>query len=235
MDFEKPEGVILTPRPCRPLSPTGQIHSLPTSDLPTGLIPTTSIDSHGTAVQDRFLVASPYTTPLHLLNLCTISEPNQLLAKALTSFKQVRHDYATAPYADSFNWTNVIEMLRALVEEERTYTWEQQSFYIIVFRSQLPQATDRTHLADLDRLSHVEATESGGLLKYWFGVPDINGRNLATCIWRSRDDARRGGSGEGHVRAMRETFKLYTEWKVERLNFIIGEGVRDWNIVEWTT
>ena len=56
---------------------------------------------------------------------------------------------------------------------------------------------------------------------------------IAIGIWRSRDDACNGGSGAGHTQAMRETIKLYTEWKVERLNLIIGGGVRHWNIVEW--
>ncbi|MCJ1288440.1 hypothetical protein MMC26_007797 [Xylographa opegraphella] len=184
------------------------------------------------AVQGNLLVASPYTTPLHLLDLRTISKPNQLIAKALTLFKQVRRDYATAPYTESFNWSHIIEALRVLVKEEYAYSWEQQNFYIIVFRSQIPPTTDRTHLATLDRLSHAGATESGGLLKYWFGTPDITGRNLATCVWRSRDDARKGGSGGDHVQAMRETTKLYTEWEVERLTLVIGEGVRHWEIVE---
>ena len=51
-------------------------------------------------------------------------------------------------------------------------------------------------------------------------------------VWQSRDDARKGGSGVDHVQAMRETIKLYTEWNVERLSLIIGEGIRHWKIVE---
>ena len=181
MDSEYSEGVLPTPLLARLLSPQSHIRSLTPCEPPARLVPTTDIDSHEIAVQDNLLIASPYTTPLHLLDLRTISKPNQLLAKALTSFEQVRHDYATAPYAESFNWAHVIEVLRALVDKECAYSWEQQSFYIIVFRSRLPPATDRTHLANLDRLSHAGATQSGGLLKYWFGVPDVNGRNLATC------------------------------------------------------
>ena len=180
MDSQKLKGVLPTPPPSRPLSPKALVYSLPAIQTPVGLIPD-SIESHLMTLQDNLLIVSPYTTALHLLDLGTISEPNRLLAKALTLFKQVRHDYATAPYAESFNWAHVIGFLRTLVEAECTYDWEQQSFYIIVFRSQLPPATDRTHLAKLDRLSHAEAMESGGLLKYWFGVPDANGRNLATC------------------------------------------------------
>ncbi|MCJ1433947.1 hypothetical protein MMC27_003312 [Xylographa pallens] len=235
MDSEYSKGVLLTPLLSRLLSPRSQIHGPTPCEPPARLVPTIGIDSHEMVVQDNLLIASPYTTPPHLLDLRTISKPNQLLAKALTSFKQVRRDYATAPYAESFNWAHVIEALRVLVDEECAFSWDQQSFYIIVFRSQLPPATDQTHLANLDKLSHAGANQSGGLLKYWFGVPDVNGRNLATCVWRSRDDARKGGSGVDHVQAMRETMKLYTEWNVERLNLIIGKGVCHWEIVELTS
>ena len=181
MDSENSKGVLVRALVSHPLSQQSHVHDLPRIQSHVGLVPTTGIDTYLMVVRDNLLVASPYTAPLHLLDLRTISKPNQLLAKALTSFKQTRHDYATAPYADSFNWAHVIEVLRTLVDEECAYSWEQQSFYIIVFRSQLPPTTDRTHLANLDRLSHAEATESGGLLKYWFGMPDVHGRNLATC------------------------------------------------------
>ena len=181
MDSEYSKEMLLIPLLSRPLSPGIHIDSLPPVEPPSGLVLTTGIASHKMAVQDNLLIVSPYITPQHLLDLRTISKPNQLLAKALTLFKHIRRDYATAPYAESFNWEDVIEVLRTLVDEDRAYSWQQQSFYIIVFRSQLPPSTERNHLANLDRLSHAEATESGGLLKYWFGMPDRDGRNLATC------------------------------------------------------
>lgn len=52
---------------------------------------------------------------------------------------------------------------------------------IVVFRSQVPPTTSRHALGELDQRSHAEAMKSGGLLKYWFGMPDADGRNLATC------------------------------------------------------
>lgn len=70
-------------------------------------------------------------------------------------------------------------------------------------------ATCRKELADIDLHTQVGANESGGLLKYWFGVPeDPHGRNLATCYWRNKRDARKGGEGRAH----REGVKKVKGW-----------------------
>ena len=199
--------------------------------------------------QKESIVVSPYTTPAHLLDLSTVSRPNQLLAKALSLMQPTRDDYATAPYKQSFNWSAVIYRLRHLLKHETDFQWtRQEKFYVIVFRSRLPLSTDRVHLGALDQVAHAEATASGGLLKYWFGVPDADGRNLATCkrpsahrnreltgvgIWRAPGDAKRGGTGPGHRQAMRETRALYLEWKIEQLALVIGPDAFTWGIVDW--
>ena len=129
------------------------------------------------------LVVSPYTTLPHLLDLRNLDEPPKLLAQALSILQPIRDDYATAPYHQSFNWDAVTHRLQSLLDlSNNNYQWKRQHFYIVVFRSQVPPTTDRTHLGELDQVSHAEATKSGGLLKYWFGLPDGNGRNLATCM-----------------------------------------------------
>ena len=128
----------------------------------------------------QWLVVSPYDIHPHLLNLATITEPQRLLTKALTVMAPTRQDYATASYQDSFNWSEVIWTLKGLLSAT-SLSWVQTSFYIVVFRSQVLASTDRVHLGALDKRSHAEAMKSGGLLKYWFGTPDSNGRNLATC------------------------------------------------------
>lgn len=127
-----------------------------------------------------FLVVSPYAFQPHLLDLRRLEKSQNLLARALTLLKPVRTDYATAPYHESFNWTSVIDHLRFL-NEEAGHLWSWKHFYIVVFRSQVPPTTNRVELGELDEKAHAEATQSGGLLKYWFGEPDENGRNLATC------------------------------------------------------
>lgn len=151
-------------------------------------------------ISQRFLVVSPYTAPAHLLDLTTVDKPQQLMAKALVSLRALTPSYAVTPYAEAFNWGEVVAQLTPLSSEgdgegEESYIFPETSFYIIVFRSQIAPTTSGLHLGELDAEAHREATQSGGLLKYWFGTPDQNGRNMATCVWRHRDDAKRGGAG----------------------------------------
>jgi hypothetical protein len=129
---------------------------------------------------DHRLITSPYNDPLHLLDLHRLDVPSQLLAKALTVFKPIRSDYATLAYTESFNWQRVVDVLRELSAIEG-YEWEEREFYVVVFRSRLLPTADISYLYTLDFNSHAEATESPGLLKYWFGNIDEKSQNLATC------------------------------------------------------
>lgn len=130
---------------------------------------------------DYRLISSPYNEEAHLLDLRTLDTSNQLLAKALTILQPIRQDYATAAYAESFNWQQVIDLLRDLAAAEG-FQWKKMYFYVVVFRSQLYPHVDSQRLHELDSHSHEEASVSGGLLKYWFGTRDDQYRNLATCM-----------------------------------------------------
>jgi hypothetical protein len=182
------------------LAPTGLPTLLSEPDM---VITASSID--GTASSkanclnvsenERYLVASPYTGAGHLLDLYTLNKPQQLMAKALTTMCPLSASYATTPYLDAFNWQEVIKMIETLANSEG-YIFPKTSFYVIVFRSRVPPTSDSRYLEELDLVAHEEAVKSGGLLKYWFGVPDVNGRNLATCLWRDLSDAKLGGAGK---------------------------------------
>ncbi len=123
---------------------------------------------HGTygldEVSKDLLIISPYVETPHLLDLRTLEPQAQMLAVALTNLKSLRADYATAPYVEIFNWTEVIANLRQLIAETGQ-TWNEQKFYIVVFRSQIPATTDYSHLGVLDKAAHAEAMKSGGFLK----------------------------------------------------------------------
>lgn len=69
--------------------------------------------------------------------------------------------------------------------------------------------------------------------RYWFGTPDAEGKNLATCVWRSRGDAIRAGHTPGHRKAARATAAMYAEWKIDRHRLVVGEGARRWRLVDW--
>jgi hypothetical protein len=126
------------------------------------------------------LKASPYAGPEHLLHLDALDIQNRLMALALSSLSPARPDYATAAYQQAFDWDRVVALLATLAREQRI-TWKKQSFYVVEFRSKLKENIDNDRLYLLDQQSHMEATASGGLLKYWYGIPDSERYNLATC------------------------------------------------------
>ncbi|KAK3688614.1 hypothetical protein B0T22DRAFT_159305 [Podospora appendiculata] len=191
-------------------------------------IPNTTARQDG----DRHLIVSPYTEREHLLHLDTLDAENQLLALALVQLRCLREDYATAPYLEIFNWDEVITALRALALQRR-HTWKETSFFVVAFRSQIPPTTVYADLGTLDKAAHAEATASGGFLKYWFGSPDVEGRNLATCIWRSQDDAKKGGIGPAHRKAAGSARNLYSSWKIDRHRLTIRDGIESWELTDW--
>jgi len=185
-----------------------------------------SIDSPET------LLVSPYIEDEHLLYLDSVEPQCQLLAKALVTMKAERQDYATAPYIDTFNWPEIIKHLLQHAESSQVQ-WQEQVFYVVVFRSQIPPTTNYANLGELDKAAHAEATKSGGFLKYWFGSPDHTGRNMATCVWRSKEDARLGGVGLAHRQAAMAARHLYTDWEIERLALVIKDDIKEWKIRPW--
>ncbi|KAL4813711.1 hypothetical protein BDW67DRAFT_187470 [Aspergillus spinulosporus] len=188
-------------------------------------------DEHSNA-QGHFLITSPYTAREHLLDLSTLDTPNRLLAQALTTLTPVRPDYATAPYTDSFNWASVFLTFHSLAAKEG-YSLSRQSFYVVVFRSVLQADADGDRLHLLDERSHAEAVSSGGLLKYWFGVKNGRRENLATCLWRSREDARAGGTGPWHAQARAAAREMYEKIEFTTLELVVGEKVGEWEFREW--
>ena len=89
------------------------------------------------------------------------------------------HALATSARDPSPILTTIITLPLQVIATDTKFP--SSKFYIVVFRSQLQQSTDRLELGAMDERSHAEANKSGGLLKYWFGSADAEGRNLATC------------------------------------------------------
>ena len=139
-----------------------------------------SLDSHSADPDDTRLISSPYTNINNQLDLTTLDQASRLLAFALSILRPVRTDYANASYTDAFNWLEVFQLLASLCQQVG-FQWVDRHFHVVVFRSQLREGINRDRLGLLDQKSHEEACASGGLLKYWFGSPDQERRNLATC------------------------------------------------------
>ena len=133
-----------------------------------------------TTTSPDYLIMSPYNKQQQLLDLGTIPEADQLLAKALKDFEPVREDYQTTSYSSSFNWPKIIAKLRATVKKSE-FQWKEMHLYIVVFRSSNPPSIDRRKLWALDEDAFTEALAGGGLYRYWCGEPDEDGNNLSTC------------------------------------------------------
>ncbi|KAF4503836.1 hypothetical protein G6O67_008776 [Ophiocordyceps sinensis] len=187
--------------------------------------------------QDRpekdFIIQSPYTEVDHQLDLRTLDHENTILAQALAHLRAVRDDYATAPYTESFNWSEVMGQVRRLAEASGK-GFKETSFYIVAFRSQIKPSTEYSQLGGLDKAAHAEAVASGGFLKYWFGSPDSELRNLATCVWRSRQDALDGGRGPAHRKAAGSTRALYASWKIDQHRLTIRDNAHGWELSSWS-
>ncbi|KAH6641992.1 hypothetical protein C7974DRAFT_326825, partial [Boeremia exigua] len=180
------------------------------------------------------LISSPYNVPGHYLDLSSLSTPSLLLALALTTLAPARPDYATAPYTEALNFPIVFSTLRSLITTTRL-PFPASSFYVVTFHSTLHPTASQPLLHTLDFESHREACESGGLLKYWFGKADLGGdrRNLATCFWAGREEARRGGRGEWHAKARRAGGELYEGIVFGTWRLWVGEGGRGWGLEAW--
>lgn len=95
------------------------------------------------------------------------------LHQALHHFEPVDTHYASREYSSAFNWSELE------LDDEVEREW-----YCVVFRSRRNKESESLSLYQADREAHEEAVKNGGLVMYWYGVPDRTGLNLATCIWQ---------------------------------------------------
>lgn len=175
--------------------------------------------------------SSPYTENEHLLDLSTIDSNLQTVAIGLRSLTPLTPNYAKTLYNDTFNFDQILKLIREL-NPHIEYT----ELYVIAFRStvwtETRESSERRQvLADIDKDSHTEANQSGGLLKYWFGTPDYHGNNLATCFWRSRDDAINGGGGKAHREGMSTVRGWFKNWHVEHYKLIITKNAESYFLI----
>ncbi|KAF9268869.1 hypothetical protein L218DRAFT_536443 [Marasmius fiardii PR-910] len=145
----------------------------------------------------------PLITETHLPNI----DPASLsLHKALHRFHPRDSLYASTPYNDAFNWSELI-----LPQDE------DREWYCVVFRSRRKAGSDGGSLYEADKKAHEEAVQNGGLIMYWYGIPSQEtGMNLATCIWQSRNHAIAANSRPHHLKAMKLAKDSYEIYNLER-------------------
>lgn len=193
---------------------------------------------------EQSIESSPYLEEEHLLDLKTLDRQSRFFAIALKRLKPHREDYATVEYESSLNLDEVLSKLRRIVALYG-HKWKQQDFYVVEFRSQLKPKIDNALLFKLDEESHREANTSGGLLKYWYGEPDSERRNLATCksyylvtkpktdptgFWISKEAAIAGGTGPLHKQARAIIPEMYESIKITGLRIRILDRVKGWTL-----
>ncbi|KIJ67720.1 hypothetical protein HYDPIDRAFT_83984 [Hydnomerulius pinastri MD-312] len=166
----------------------------------------------------------PLITETRLPNIDPVSLS---LHKALHHFHPLGDDYAGLSYPQAFNWSEL-----ELPEEE------EREWYGVVFRSKRKPGSDSGPLYEADKKAHEEAVSNGGLIMYWYGVPNPQtGMNLATCVWQSRKHAIAANSRPHHIRAMKLAAVSYEVYTLERyrLSKVKGEKgiiVEDFDGVE---
>jgi len=104
------------------------------------------------------------------------------------------------------------------------------------------------------RREFCEATLSGGLLKYWYGKPDAERRNLATCmysesrcrpffvtvrlilsvgIWANREAALGGLDGPWHRMAIEAAPRLYGDFHVSLHSMVVTDRAALWRMEKY--
>ncbi|KPI45185.1 uncharacterized protein AB675_2319 [Cyphellophora attinorum] len=181
------------------------------------------------ALMPELFASSPYLDREHLLDLKPLDEQSRLFALALSTLQPRTPEYATTKYEDSLDLDLVLAKLKDLLQEA-DLQWKHQDFYVVEFRSQLKPQIDNPLLFKLDKESHREANTSGGLLKYWYGEPDAERRNLATCFWTNKEAAIAGGRGPLHKQARAIIPQMYESIHVKGLRFAITDAAREWKL-----
>lgn len=144
------------------------------------------------------------------------------LHQALHYFSPHDSQYAATDYDSAFNWSDLA--LPHGVERE---------WYGVVFRSRRNPESSSLNLYAADRAAHAEAVRNGGLVMYWYGVPDSSGLNLATCIWQSRKHAINAISGPKHIEAMKQARGAYETYDLERWIIRKREGQTELELERW--
>ncbi|KAJ2931480.1 hypothetical protein H1R20_g5597, partial [Candolleomyces eurysporus] len=202
-------------------------HLLPSFELKEHTVPVLYLPPLLSSLPER--IPAPALSPAHPpliteTRLPDIDPVSLSLHKALHHFRPLTSDYAEIPYGEAFNWLDL-----NLPEEE------EREWYCVAFRSQRKAGSDGDALYEADKFAHEEAVQNGGLIMYWYGIPNPEtGMNLATCIWQSRQHAVAANSRPHHIKAMRLAAQSYEVYSLNRYVLRKSKGERHVTIEPYT-
>ncbi|KXN90622.1 UPF0643 protein PB2B2.08 [Leucoagaricus sp. SymC.cos] len=229
---------LLLRHPVAPPAPTTSVHrdphNVPTFDLksltnpaaPVLYLPPllSSLPERINTEADKTLGNSEFVPLVTETRLPNIDPASLSLHKALHRFRPLSPNYAGTPYTEAFNWDELI-----LPEDE------DRDWYCVVFRSKRKAGSDGGLLYEADKQAHEEAVRNGGLIMYWYGIPNPEtGMNLATCIWQSRKHATAANSRPHHIRAMKLAAASYEVYDLERYRLSKRKGEKHVSIENYT-
>ncbi|GAC93227.1 hypothetical protein PHSY_000790 [Pseudozyma hubeiensis SY62] len=181
------------------------------------------------------------------------------LWKALHHFQPLTADYAsgyldTAPPHPLLPTSDVSACpaftstsARALAQLRTSFNWSTlpipsspasttRKWYGVLFLSVRKAGSESLSFYEADRLSHEEATRSGGLIMYWYGSPHpTTGANLATCIWASRTAAVAASKLPLHHKAARYAAPSYQRYDLVRYKVVKHANDARLRIEAWTS
>jgi len=115
-----------------------------------------------------------------------------------------RHpDYATQSIEDAFDWSSLSCCLF-------------DRLYLVVFRSLWQPEADLDLLREHDDRAFEEAIASGGLLRYFKGNANEQGKCLSFCLWETREQARQAADGASHRSAADVSAQMYLSYSLKR-------------------
>jgi len=162
----------------------------------------------------KSLVQTPFRPIVTETRLPDIDDASLSLHKALHTFRPLTSRYANTSYKEAFNWSEL-----SLPRND------EREWYCVAFRSKRRSGSDSKALYDADKNAHEEAIQAGGLLLYWYGVPDVEtGMNLATCIWQSRKHASAANTRPHHRKAVELAARSYEVYSLERHRLVKLRG-----------
>lgn len=114
----------------------------------------------------------------------------------------------TSPLSDCFSWAELFT---------KSPVPRQLKLYGVAFRSvRKYDVVDDTLLYAADAKAFEEAMESRQLLRYWYGNLNERKECLATCIWRSREEARNAATAPLHAKAASLAPHFYHKYTLDR-------------------